>query len=131
MSAGDGQAGDTGDRAGDLYRRAERAKQHSYVLMAQALRLSHEFERAATPMTPKQVLERSPHARLLARLQTMPVIEQAKGVIIAQSHCAEAEAFDMLRRASQRCNVPVRELAARIVASTRGAAAPDAEPAQR
>lgn len=46
------------------------------------------------------------------------MIEQAKGIIMAQSGCGEAEAFDMLRRASQRSNVPVRELAARIVAQT-------------
>jgi hypothetical protein len=54
--------------------------------------------------------------RLLARLESMPVIEQAKGIIMAQSHCGHAEAFDLLRRASQRANVPVRELAAQIVA---------------
>jgi hypothetical protein len=46
------------------------------------------------------------------------VIEQAKGIIMAQSHCGGAQAFDMLRRASQRSNVPVRELAAQIVAKT-------------
>ncbi|HET9893328.1 MAG TPA: ANTAR domain-containing protein [Streptosporangiaceae bacterium] len=56
------------------------------------------------------------YARLLARLETMPVIEQAKGIIMARSRCAEAEAFDLLRRASQRSNIPVRDLAAQIVA---------------
>ena len=75
------------------------------------------------------MLVRSPYARLLARLETMPVIEQAKGVIMAQSRCGDAEAFDILRRASQRSNVPVRELALRIVASTAGVPDPDeAEP---
>jgi AmiR/NasT family two-component response regulator len=63
-------------------------------------------------------LQRCEYARLLARLQTMPVIEQAKGIIMAQSHCGEAEAFDMLRRASQRSNVRVRDLAAQLVAKT-------------
>lgn len=63
-------------------------------------------------------LQRSEYARLLARLETMPVIEQAKGIIMAQSACGEAEAFDMLRRASQRSNVPVRDLATQIVAKT-------------
>jgi len=58
------------------------------------------------------------HARLLARLETMPVIDQAKGIIMAQSHCGDAQAFSLLRRASQRSNVPVRELAAQIVAKT-------------
>ena len=63
-------------------------------------------------------MERSEYARLLARLETMPVIEQAKGIIMAQSHCGHAQAFDLLRRASQRSNVPVRELAAQIVTKT-------------
>ena len=36
----------------------------------------------------------------------------------SQSHCRDAQAFDLLRRASQRGNMPVRELAAQIVAKT-------------
>jgi len=72
----------------------------------------------------RELLRRSELARLLARLETMPVIEQAKGIIMAQSHCAEAEAFDLLRRASQRSNVPVRELAAEIVANATRAVTP-------
>jgi len=63
-------------------------------------------------------MQRSEHARLLTRLESMPVIEQAKGIIMAQSHCGEAQAFDLLRRASQRSNVPIRERAAQIVAKT-------------
>jgi hypothetical protein len=71
----------------------------------------------------RELLQRSAYARLAARLQTMPVIEQAKGIIMAQSSCGDAEAFDMLRRASQRSNVPVRDLAARLVAKSAAAAA--------
>lgn len=48
----------------------------------------------------------------------MAVIEQAKGIIMAESRCSDAQAFDLLRRASQRGNVPLRELAAQIVAKT-------------
>jgi hypothetical protein len=66
----------------------------------------------------RDLLQRSEHARLLARLESMPLIEQAKGIIMAQSHCGDAQAFDLLRRASQRSNVPVRDLAAQIVAKT-------------
>jgi hypothetical protein len=68
--------------------------------------------------TGQDLLQQFDYARMLARLETMPVIEQAKGIIMAQSHCGTAQAFDMLRRASQRSNVPVRELAAQIVAQT-------------
>ena len=66
----------------------------------------------------REVLQRSDYLRLLARLETMPVIEQAKGILMARSGCNEDEAFDLLRRASQRSNVPVREIAAQIVANT-------------
>src|SRR5262249_60636159 len=45
----------------------------------------------------------------------MPVIEQAKGILMAQHDCGPDEAFDLLRRASQGFNVPVRVLAARLV----------------
>ena len=74
-------------------------------------------QRRASPAG-RDLMQRSEQARLLARLETMPVIEQAKGIIMAQSHCGHAQAFDLLRRASQRSNVPVRELAAQIVAKT-------------
>jgi AmiR/NasT family two-component response regulator len=45
----------------------------------------------------------------------MPVIEQAKGILIAQTGCSPDEAFTLLRQASQRSNVRVSELAASMV----------------
>jgi hypothetical protein len=66
----------------------------------------------------RDVLHRSEFARLVARAETMPVIEQAKGIIMAQSRCTPGEAFDLLRQASQRANLPVRELADQLVAKT-------------
>ena len=49
------------------------------------------------------------------------VIEQAKGVLMQQLAVDEAEAFDVLRAASQRLNVKVRDLAQRLVeAAARG-----------
>lgn len=56
-------------------------------------------------------------ARLRAQLATLPVIEQAKGILMGREHCSPEEAFDMLRRASQRTNVPVRDLALELVAA--------------
>lgn len=67
-------------------------------------------------------LRRSAYARLQARLSSMPVIEQAKGILMAQYGWSEEQAFDVLRRASQRENTKVRDLAVRIVA--RAAALP-------
>jgi len=55
---------------------------------------------------------------LAARMGTMPVIEQAKGIIIAQQGCEPEEAFDLLRRVSQRTNVKLHSLAAQIVEQT-------------
>jgi hypothetical protein len=62
-----------------------------------------------------QRLHDSAMARLQARLDSMPVIEQAKGILMAQHRCGPDEAFDLLRRASQRANVKVSILAAQIV----------------
>ncbi len=70
--------------------------------------------------TRRQQLHDLVFARLLAQLETMPVIEQAKGVLMAQTGCSPEQAFDMLRRASQRSNVRVSELAADIVQRTAG-----------
>jgi hypothetical protein len=71
-------------------------------------------------------LRHSAYARLRARLASMPVIEQAKGILMAQYGWPEDQAFDALRRASQRDNIKVRDLAVSIVAkATRRA------PAQR
>jgi AmiR/NasT family two-component response regulator len=54
-------------------------------------------------------------ARLQAQLASMPVIEQAKGVLMARQGCDADQAFELLRRASQRSSVPVRDLAEQIV----------------
>lgn len=59
----------------------------------------------------------SAYARLQARLASMPVIEQAKGILMAQFGWPEDQAFDALRRTSQRENIKVRDLAAKIVAT--------------
>jgi hypothetical protein len=85
---------------------------------AQAVRRTVAEARCKRRSSPagRDLMQQSEYARLLARLESMPVIEQAKGIIMAQSHCGNAEAFQLLRRASQRSNVPVRELAAQLVA---------------
>jgi AmiR/NasT family two-component response regulator len=92
---GEGMAEPDGDRASALSER---------VLRVQA-RLEESMRHMADSM-----------ARLQAQLATLPAIEQAKGVIMAQAGCSPEEAFDLLRRASQRSNIPVRELALAIVA---------------
>lgn len=66
----------------------------------------------------RQQLHDSAFARMQARLDTMAVIEQAKGILMAQNGCDADAAFGMLRRASQRSNIRVSELAAEIVQRT-------------
>jgi len=112
----------TGARAAAACARSAELQQWTTLVLTQtrtALLTSAQArrQRRSSPAG-RDRMQRSEHARLLARLETMPVIEQAKGIIMAQSHCGDAQAFDLLRRASQRSNVPVRELAAQIVAKT-------------
>jgi hypothetical protein len=67
------------------------------------------------PAVVRATLPDSELARLKARLETMPVIEQAKGILMAREGCGPEEAFDLLRRASQRANVKVHAMAAVLV----------------
>jgi len=46
------------------------------------------------------------------------VIGQAKGILMARQHIGADEAFDMLRRGSQRLNVKLRDLAAQVATDT-------------
>jgi hypothetical protein len=62
----------------------------------------------------------SENARLKARLETMPVIEQAKGIVMAREGCGPDEAFDLLRGASQQANVKVHVVAAVLVQQVAG-----------
>jgi hypothetical protein len=113
-------------RASNACDRARRLREqarglHAQISETQAIAESRTFLALGQPAgMRKALLQRCEYARLLARLQTMPVIEQAKGIIMAQSSYSEDQAFDLLRRTSQRQNVPVRELAAHIVAKAAG-----------
>ncbi|MBW8767378.1 MAG: GAF and ANTAR domain-containing protein [Geodermatophilales bacterium] len=51
-------------------------------------------------------------------MQSRAVIEQAKGVLMAQRHVDADQAFEILREASQRYNRKLRDIAAGIVEST-------------
>ncbi|MCA1692319.1 MAG: GAF and ANTAR domain-containing protein [Acidimicrobiales bacterium] len=54
-------------------------------------------------------------AHLETKAVSRDLIGMAKGIIIAQQKVSDDEAFDILRRASQRMNIKLRELAERIV----------------
>jgi ANTAR domain-containing protein len=75
-------------------------------------------EQARRGRSQREVLRDSLFARLQARVSTMPVIEQAKGIVMAEQRCGPEEAFELLRRISQRNNVKLHVLAAQIVMVT-------------
>jgi len=58
--------------------------------------------------------------QLRASLATRAVIDQALGVIMAQNRCNQSEAFALLRGASQRRNVKLRQLAEEVVTNVSG-----------
>ena len=103
-------------RAPQLHAQAEAARRQSRVLAARLRAAQHataetmqrlqaawdRAERVRELQLAASVgqLQYSAQARLLARLASMPVIEQAKGIIMAQCGCPPQQAFDALRRAS-------------------------------
>jgi transcriptional regulator with GAF, ATPase, and Fis domain len=52
------------------------------------------------------------------KAQTRDVIGRAKGILTAQSHVSDEQAFDLLRRASQRLNIKLVDVAEQIVAGS-------------
>ena len=51
-------------------------------------------------------------------IDTREIIGAAKGILMARQNCTSDEAFDILRRASQRTNRKLRDIAAELVRST-------------
>lgn len=109
---------------GSLHLRKERAWQSAQDTWARAQATWARAQatwanqtKAAKGVSSKKLLTVSALARLRAHNATMPVIEHAKGMLMAQQGFGPDEAFDLLRRASQLSNIPVRELASHIVRS--------------
>jgi GAF domain-containing protein len=61
---------------------------------------------------------------LRTALSSRSVIDQAIGIIIGMQRCPPQVAFDMLRTVSQNRNIPLREVAADLVAETINSASP-------
>lgn len=74
-------------------------------------------DNAAASISNAQVYAGARHlaAHLGRALESRGVIEQAKGVLIAMQRCTPDEAFDILRRSSQRQNRKLRAIAEEIV----------------
>jgi ANTAR domain len=106
--------------AGEL-RASRRRTSESWQLIQAAWDNAEQIRARRLAARPDR-LRHSAYARLQAQRASMPVIEQAKGVLMAKYGWSEDQAFDALRRASQRENIKVRELAVRIMAGTAGVA---------
>jgi len=105
-------------------RRMDAVRLEAMVRESRALRQVSEQARARARATREHIFQGQSHrealpesalARMRAQMATMPVIEQAKGIVMAQEKCEPEEAFDLLRRISQRTGVKVHMLAAQIV----------------
>jgi GAF domain-containing protein len=106
----------------NLYSRTEAAYTDSSREIARLF-----ASQASVAVANAQVYEAS--RRLTEQMQeamrSRAIIEQAKGILMAERSCDEDTAFDLLRAASQRQNVKLREVAQRLVDSKgEGRAAP-------
>jgi GAF domain-containing protein len=68
-----------------------------------------------------RIAERTEMSRhLQTALASRAVIDQALGILMGQNRCPAAEAFDILRTASQNRNVKLRDIAVQIVTAVSG-----------
>ncbi|MFW3169608.1 GAF and ANTAR domain-containing protein [Geodermatophilus sp. CPCC 206100] len=81
---------------------AARWAEHASGALAVALRIADGDDRAD---------------QLLGGLDTRTTIGQAVGLLMSQERCTAEQAFDLLRLASQRRNVKLRDVAATLVAA--------------
>lgn len=81
-----------------------------------AVVLSNAMSFAASEETNRQ---------LQTALETARTIGRAQGVLMARQNCCADDAFDMLRRASQRSNRKLREIAQEIIAPLEEPARPE------
>ena len=80
--------------------------------------LAHEIASQAAVAVANAVLYESASqlaAQLKSAMESRATIEQAKGIIMATSHCSPDEAFEVLVRASQRENRKLRDIAVDLV----------------
>lgn len=89
----------------DLYSRQPDAFDHETVAMGSVL-AAHAGVALATARE---------RAQLHEALRSRDLIGQAKGLLMARGNIDAEEAFDILRRASQRLNVKLRQVAERVI----------------
>jgi GAF domain-containing protein len=75
---------------------------------------------AALALASRQASATDLTRQLREALASRTVIDQAIGIIMAQERCASAQAFAILRNASQNRNVKLRDIASQIVTGVSG-----------
>ncbi|MCX4908962.1 ANTAR domain-containing protein [Streptomyces sp. NBC_00878] len=74
-----------------------------------------------------EVLElRARNEQLSQALVSHAVIDQARGMAMVLAPCSSERAWDLLVDVSQHCNVKLRDVAAALVATTKGQELPEA-----
>ncbi|WP_229870401.1 ANTAR domain-containing protein [Streptomyces longisporoflavus] len=80
---------------------------------------------APTPPTEAEVEElRRENAQLRQVLTGRPVVDQARGILMAVGACGPERAWEVLVSASQRTNIKLRRVAELVVAGTTGGQVP-------
>ena len=82
------------------------------AILAAYLAVAAGLERDRTDLSRRE-------AAIHRALSTRDVIGQAKGILMERQRVPAGQAFDILRRASQRLNVKVHEVAARLAETGR------------
>jgi GAF domain-containing protein len=101
------------DGALNIYGRASAAFDDEAVLAARTF-----AEHAAVTLANAYLYERTVEltAQMQTAMETRAVIEQAKGIIMADRRCSPEEAFKVLSKMSQDSNRKLRQIAAALVA---------------
>ena len=76
---------------------------------------------AALTVSLRQMRQAQIQQQLAEAMVSSSVIDQAIGILMAQQRCTAADAFDLLRQASQHRNRKLRDIAADIITNVSGA----------
>lgn len=68
---------------------------------------------------------RATNQQLGRAMASRAVIDQARGMVMALAPCSSENAWDLLVGVSQHCNIKLRDVAAALVATTKGRTLPE------
>jgi hypothetical protein len=77
-------------------------------------------DRTAAQSGGRADLLESENAQLRQAMETRPLIDQARGMVMAIGPCPPDQAWQVLTQVSQHTNTKLREVAAALVATTQG-----------